>query len=316
MYSDGGAAAAEALRGAPADPAFVFMAGGGWLRAGDYHTVVNQPAAAWNDFQHALDLYQLAERMAPQDRYRNAVAIALSRLGLIASDIDRLAEARSYHDQSLAIRQDLVDRNPATHSYQRGLAAELLLAGAIFSSSQSENLNDPETAIRHYFRGLTIQKALAKADPDDRTNLADLLIVNMRLCETLGLVRPADALPYCAASQESGAASLAGGWRDDVNQYLALADLAEAQARLALKQFAAVRTSAESALHRLEHTGASFVGVDYNRMRAFTLIGDSYTAEGDSSKAAEFYHQALAAAGPSTSAVKRRLSAQIAQRLH
>src|SRR5205085_563112 len=79
MFTDGATAATEALRGSPGDPEFVFIAGGAWLRAGDYHNILNQMPAARDDFQRSLDLYRRAAELVPQDRYRNAVAIALSR---------------------------------------------------------------------------------------------------------------------------------------------------------------------------------------------------------------------------------------------
>jgi tetratricopeptide (TPR) repeat protein len=294
MFAEGAIAATAALRGSPNDPDFIFVAAGAWLRAGDYHMVVNMLEMAREDFRHSLDLYQRAESLAPQPRFLNAVAIALSRAGLVASATDRLADARSYHDRSLAIRQQLADSNPNVQGYQRGLAAELLLAGAIFSSSQSLNLNEPEIAIGYFRRGMAIQQSLANADAADRTNQADLMIDNMRLCETLALVRPAEALPYCAASISIGEISLAIMWRDDVNQYLALTDLGEAQAHLALKQYGAVRKSAESALRRLEKSTSTFIGIPYNRMRADTFLGDAFAGEGDVAHAVEAYRKALA----------------------
>jgi serine/threonine protein kinase len=292
MFSEGALVATKALRISPGDPDFIFTAGGAWLRAGDYHMVVNQLDRAREDFQHSLELYQRAAVLEPQDRYRNAVAIAMSRCGLVASDTDRLAEARSYHDQSLAIRQDLAARNPNSQNYRRGLAAELLLAGAIFSSSQSVNLNDPETAIGYFRRGMTIQQSLAQADSANRTSQADLVIDNMRLCETLALVRPAEALLYCTESLQIGEVALAIMWRDDVNQYLALTDLGEAMAHQALKQYPATRKSAESALARIAKSDAKFIGIPYNRMRAYTYIGDAFAAEGDAGHAREAYEKA------------------------
>jgi tetratricopeptide (TPR) repeat protein len=188
MFAEGAAAATAALQASPGDPDFLFTAGDAWLRAGDYHRVVNMMERAKDDFQHSLDLYHRAEALAPQDRYRNAVAIALSRAGLVASGTDRAADARSYHAQSLAIRQQLVDHNPDDLTYRRGLAAELLLAGASFSSSQSVNLNDPEKAIGYFRRGMALQQSLTSADAANRTQQTDLVIDNMRLCETLALL--------------------------------------------------------------------------------------------------------------------------------
>ena len=293
MFAEGAAAASAALRGSPNDPQFIFSTGGAWLRAGDYHTMLNQMAIARGDFERSLELYRQAGRIAPQDRFQNAVAIALSRLGLNASSTDQLQESRSYHDQSLAIRQDLVARNPESQTYQRGLAAELLLAGAVFSSSQTLNLSDPETAIAFFRRGLTIQNALHKADLANRVNQADLVIVHMRLCETLALVRPAEALPDCDASIAIGEIALQATWRGDVDQYIALAELGQADARLALKQYAGVRESAESALQRLNRGGAVFIGLALNRMRAHTQIGDTYAAGRDPARAKETYLLAL-----------------------
>jgi tetratricopeptide (TPR) repeat protein len=317
MFADGAAAAGKALGGLPDDPDLIFVTGGAWLRAGDLHNVQGQVPAARDDFERSLEFYRRAERLAPQDRYRNAEAIALSRLGLAASATDRLNDARTYHDQSLAIRQDLVDRNPNVQGYRRGLAAETLLAGAIFSSSQSLNLNDPDTAVHYFRRGLAIVQLLAKADPNDRTTQADLTIDNMRLCETLALIRPAEGLPYCTDAISIGTAVIAGMWRDDTSQYVALAELGQAQSRLALKQFAGVRASAESALRRLEHAGGVFVGIPYNRMRAHMLIGDSYAAVGDAAHAREAYLRAQAAADPQDdhSLVKLRQLAWLAERL-
>jgi tetratricopeptide (TPR) repeat protein len=317
MFAEGAQAAIAALRYAPGDPDFIFTAGGAFLRAGDYHMVVNQLDRAREDFQHSLELYQRAQALEPQDRYQSAVAIALSRLGLAASATDRLADARSYHDQSLAIRQQLAEHSPDVHGYQRGLAAELLLTGAIFSSSQSLNLNDPETAIQYFKKGYAMQQSLGKADAADRTNQADLVIVNMRLCETLALVRPAEALPYCSSGSSTGEIALAIMWRDDVNQYLALTDLGEAQARLALKQYASVRHAATAALQRLEKSTAAFIGVPYNRMRAYTLLGDAYAGEGDVTRARESYQQAIAAAPAAADLdlMKLRQLAWISERL-
>ena len=263
MYTDGASAATEALRGSPNDPALIFVAAGGWLRAGDYHTNLNRMDAAHDDFQRCLDLYRRAEKLAPQDRYHNAVAIALSRLGLTASATDHLVDARAYHNSSLAIRQDLAERNPNVQAYRRGFSAELLLAGAIFSSSQSINLNEPEAAIGYFRRGLAIDQVFAAADPNDRTNRADLVIVNMRLCETLALLRPSEALSYCADSLSIGNALLETMWRDDVNQYLALTNLGLAQARLALKQYAGARSAAEAALRSMQRHNATFIGGGY-----------------------------------------------------
>jgi eukaryotic-like serine/threonine-protein kinase len=292
MFAEGAVIATTVLRTSPGDPDFIFTAGGAWLRSGDYHMVVNQLERARDDFHHSLELYQRAEALAPQGRYRNAVAIALSRCGLAASDTDRLAEARAFHDQSLAIRQELVAANPDAAVYRRGLASELLLAGAIFSSSQSLNLNDPETAIGYFRRGMAIQQSLAQADSANRTTQADLVIDNMRLCETLALVRPAEALPYCKASLEIGDVALVIMWRDDVNQYLALTDLGDAMAHLALKDYPTARKSAESALARIEKSTAKFIGIPYNRMRAYTYIGDAFAAEGDVAHAREAYEKA------------------------
>jgi serine/threonine protein kinase len=289
MFGDGAAAATAALRNSPGDPDFIFTAAGAWLRAGDYHLVMAMKERARDAFQHSLELYERAHSLAPQDRYLNAVAIALSRSGLVASDTDRLADARSYHDRSLAIRRDLAARNPNVAGYRRGLANELMLAGAIYSSSQSVNLNDPETAIQYFRQGMAIQESLARADSADRTNQTDLVIGNMRLCETLALVRPAEALPYCTQSITTGEISLAIVWRDDVNQHLALADLGEAASRLALKQYPAARKSAESALHRLDKSISRFIGLPYNRMRAYTFMGDAFAREGDLTHAREAY---------------------------
>jgi tetratricopeptide (TPR) repeat protein/tRNA A-37 threonylcarbamoyl transferase component Bud32 len=292
MFVEAAAAASGALPALPTDADFIFNAAGAWLRAGDYHMAVNMLGRARDDFQHSLELYQRADALAPQDRYRNALATALSRAGLVASDTDRLAEARSDHDQSLAIRRQLVDRNPGDPSYRRGLAAELLLAGAIFSSSQSVNLNDPETAIDYFRRGMAIHQSLVNADSDNRTQQLDLVIDNMRLCETLALVRPAEALPYCAESISIGEVLLAIMWRDNVNQYLALTDLGQAHAYLALKQYAAARNSAESALLRLGKSNATFIGIPYNRMRAYTLLGDAFARDGHSAQARDAYQNA------------------------
>jgi serine/threonine protein kinase/tetratricopeptide (TPR) repeat protein len=293
-FAEGAVAATAALRGSPADPDFIFVAGGAWLRAGDYHNVINRPELARDDFMHSLDLYQRAQALAPQDRYLNAVGIVLARLGAVASDTDHLADARAYHDRSLAIREDLVQRNPGAHNFQRGLAAELLLAGAIFSSSQSINLNDPEKAIAYFRRGLALHQSLSNADAADRTSQADMVIDNMRLCETLALVRPAEALPYCAKSLEIGDISLVIMWRDDINQYMAITDLGETHARLALKQYAKVRASAEDALQRVAKSNGHFIDLPFSRMRAYMFIGDSFAAEGDPSRARENYLKALA----------------------
>jgi serine/threonine protein kinase len=294
MFADGATAATAALKISPGDPEFIFVAAGAWLRAGDYHMAVEMFGLARDDFQHSLELYQRAQALAPQDGYLNAVAIALSRNGLVASATDRLADARAFHGQSLAIRQQLVDRSPGSAGYLRSLANELLLTGAIYSSSQSFNLSDPETALTYFHRGLSIQKSLGNADAANRTPQADLVIDNMRLCETLALIRPADALSYCSAAGSIGEVSLAIMWRDDVNQYLALNDLGESQAQLALKHYGAARKSATSALQRMEKSSATFIAVPYNRMRAYTSLGDSFAAEGDASHAREAYQNALA----------------------
>jgi serine/threonine protein kinase len=289
MFANGAAAATAALRYSPGDPDFIFTAGNAWLRAGDYHSVANLPDMAREDFQHSLELYQRAEALAPQDRYRNAIGIALSRAGLVASDTDRLADARAFHEQSLAIRQELSEHNPNVHSYQRGLGNELMLIGAIYSSSQSLNLGDPEKAIGYFRRGMAIQETLGKADAADRTNQADMVINYMRMCETLALVRPAEALPYCERGLSTGEISLAIMWRDDVNQHLALTDLGEAHAHLALKQFAAARRSAESALRRMDKSTSAFISLAYNRMRAYTFIGDAFAGEGEPAQARQAY---------------------------
>jgi tetratricopeptide (TPR) repeat protein len=139
---------------------------------------------------------------------------------------------------------------------------------------------------------MAMQQSLAQADSANRTSQADLVIDNMRLCETLALVRPAEALPYCTASLQSGEIALAIMWRDDVNQYLALTDLGEAMADLALKHYAPARKAAESALARIAKSDAKFIGIPYNRMRAYTYIGDAFAAERDVAHARESYEKA------------------------
>jgi tetratricopeptide (TPR) repeat protein len=317
MFAEGASAASAALRISPGDPEFIFIAADAWLRAGDYHMAANMMEQAWDDFQNSVDLYQRAEALAPQDRYRNAIAVALSRVGLVASATDRLTDARAFHDKSLSIRQELVTQNPQAAAYRQGLAAELLLEGAIFSSSQSINLNDPDTAISYFRRGMAIHESLVTANSPNRTQQADLVIDNVRLCETLALVRPAEALPYCAKSISIGEVLLAVMWRDDTNQYLALTDLGQAQAHLALKQYDAARRSAESALLRMEKSTAAYIGIPYNRMRAYTAIGDAFAAQGDAPNAHDAYRKARSVPlDPSDmNLMKERQLARVCERL-
>jgi tetratricopeptide (TPR) repeat protein/tRNA A-37 threonylcarbamoyl transferase component Bud32 len=286
MFAEGAQASAAALRGSPDDPGLIFKTGGAYLRAGDYHAALGQPSKARDDFQQSLDLFQRAGRIAPHDLYSDAIATALSRLGSTASAMDDLTDARTYHDQALAMRVDLARRNSGDPSYRRGLASELLLAGAVFSSPQSVNMNEPAKAVE-YFR-----QALAMG-PD----AVDLAAANAHLCETLAAVSPAEALTYCAAVAKDGG-----------SQYFALAEIGQAEAQLALKHFPAARAAAESALGRLG-------GDSYNRMRAYTLIGESYAGAAETEPARDAYKKALAANDGAQTLMKLRQLAQINARL-
>ena len=285
MYADGATAALEAAKAAPGDPELIYLAAGAWMRKGDYQSGVSDYAAARDSFLRTLELYRRAAELRPQDRYRYAVAITLARLGLTASAMERIDEARSYHEQSLALRQEILGRNPKVAAYRRGYAAELPLVGAIFSSSQSLNLNNPATAEGYFRRAVQMQRSLADADPNDRTSRMDLLIVNMRLCETIALTRPTAALPFCTDAIAAGDVLTEATSRADANQYTALAELGQATALLALHRGPAARASAESALRRMQASGTLFIGKRYNRMRAYTAIGDSYVGQGDMARA-------------------------------
>ena len=294
LFTQAAEAAASALVAAPNDPDTLFAAAGAWLRTGDIRSGLNQQANARDAFQQALELYRRVAQLRPQERYLNAVAITLSRLGLVASSMEQIADSRAYHEESLALRQELLKRSPNAVTYRRGMASELLLMGAIYSSSQSLNLEDPETAVSFFRRGAEIQRALTNADANDRTSRIDLMLGNMRLCETLALIRPAEALAYCTESVKAGEVLFAAGARADVNQYTVLAELGHAMALLKLRRGAAVRAAAESALRRMRAPTIAFIGFRYNRMRAYTMIGDSYQQAGDLAHAREAWLQARA----------------------
>jgi tetratricopeptide (TPR) repeat protein len=297
MFAKADEAATQALRLTPHDPDLLYLDGSANMGAGDRQQMRDDLVAARASFQKSLDLYRRAAAAKPDDRYRNAEAVALTRLGLVAMSQGKRDEARADHEESLRIREELAARHPNSAPARRGVAAQELLVGALDYSSQSLTADNYVAAEVHFRKALAIQQALAQADPNNRTTQADLVLVNMRLCETLAISRPREALPFCAEAIRMGDPLAKAAHRTDTFQHVGLAELGEAQAYLAIGQLATAQSAIESALTRFGATPAEFVSSSFNQMRGQMLLGDVQARSGNQARARESYGRARAAAG-------------------
>jgi tetratricopeptide (TPR) repeat protein/tRNA A-37 threonylcarbamoyl transferase component Bud32 len=317
LFAQAGEAAAQALRLTPKDPDLLYLAGSANMGAGDRMQMKDNLAGARSSFQKSLDLYRRAETVRQDDRYRNAEAVALTRLGVVAMSQGKRDEARADHEQSLRIREELAARHPNSAPARRGVAAQELLVGALEYSSQSVTADNYATAEIHFRKAMAIQQALAEADPNNRTTQADLVLVNMRLCETLAMSRPKEAFPFCAEAIRTGEPLANAGHRTDTFQHVGLAELGQAQAYLAIGQFAPAQRAIESALARFRNAPAEFVSSSFNRMRGEMLLGDVQARLGNKARALEAYGRARASAGQDASSdpLKVRYLGWIDQRI-
>ncbi len=280
-----------ALSVAPDDPETIRQAITGWLAIGDYRQSVDDGGGALDAYQQALDFSRRPVDKAAEAKRRNAEAITLSRLGLHYSGLNQPDKARAYHEESLAMRLENLKLTPLVPATRRSVATGYENLGSVFDSTQTLSLGDPAAAEINYRRALDLKHEAAAADPNDNDSRAGGILDAMRLCETLAVVRPADAIPYCreatSATTEGSTAAL--------KEYAALAEIGMARAYLALHRPADAQAAAESALRRLNAlpAGANLVGIKLNRVRALNALGSALLAGAQPAKARDTWRAAL-----------------------
>ncbi len=172
--------AAQARAAGANDATLEFLGAGASLRLGDLLMTsgLSQARAAYQD---ALKGYTRANDLQASDRFLNAVAVTLTRLGRIDVFSGNPAGGTESFKKTLAIREDLARRNPASQAYQRFLALTLTDLGDAQGLPVYFNLGDPSGAEQSYLKAQAIQERLAKADPKSVLAKTDLIFLLNRL---------------------------------------------------------------------------------------------------------------------------------------
>jgi tetratricopeptide (TPR) repeat protein len=131
-------------------------------------------AGALRDFQGMGDIAAALDAESPTDAVRQQLAQSHYSLGAMLEFTGKRAEALEAYRRSLAIRQKLVDGNPASHEFQRDLAFSHLAVGDLLGTT-----GKPAEQLESYRKALAINQKLFDANRGNnafRGHLADAFI--------------------------------------------------------------------------------------------------------------------------------------------
>jgi serine/threonine-protein kinase len=111
-------------------------------------------------FQEQRDLAATLEAEAPSDAVRTQLAYARNGIGFVLSDMGKPSEGLKELQKALAIRQELVNANPAVPAYQSELAGSHMNIG-----NTLRDTGQPAEAMHEYRTALAIVQKLANANP-------------------------------------------------------------------------------------------------------------------------------------------------------
>jgi tetratricopeptide (TPR) repeat protein len=117
-------------------------------------------AGALSALQEQRDLAATLEAVAPTDAVRTQLAYAHSGIGVVLEDMGKPSEGLKEHQKALAIRQKLVDANPAIPAFQSQLVGTHLNLGNLLRET-----GQPVEALNEYQEALAIAQKLADSNP-------------------------------------------------------------------------------------------------------------------------------------------------------
>jgi tetratricopeptide (TPR) repeat protein len=117
-------------------------------------------AGALSAFQEQRDLAATLETGAPIDEVRSQLAYAHFGIGIVLEDMGKPSEGLKEHQKALAIRQKLLDANPAIPAFQSQLVGSHLNIGNLLRDT-----GQPAEALNEYQKALAIARQLADGNP-------------------------------------------------------------------------------------------------------------------------------------------------------
>jgi serine/threonine-protein kinase len=131
-------------------------------------------AGALRDYQQMGDVAAALVAESPTEAVRQQLAQSYYSLGAMLEFTGRRAEAMEAYRRSQAIRQKLVDANPASNEFQRDLAFSHLAVGDLLGTT-----GKPAEQVESYRKTLAINQKLFEANPGNNAfqgHLADAFI--------------------------------------------------------------------------------------------------------------------------------------------
>ena len=142
------------------DPTVRFLAAKAYSRLGDIQGLMEEYGAAQESYGNALTLLRKMDRGPAETRQE--LARSLDHVGVLLKSLDRLDEAKQSLEESVDLRQELVEEFVGPPEFQRDLANALHDLATVFARRPEQRA----TAREMYERALAWQEKLANAHPD------------------------------------------------------------------------------------------------------------------------------------------------------
>ncbi len=280
----------EQLSGA--DPDVVFLRNelaASHVRIGDVLQNTGDVSGALEEYEKAL---AIRETLPETPGHQRLHSLELNSAGNVLVKMGKLAKARSYFDQSLAISKKLAADDPGDLHLQR----ELSVAYGRVADAFGE-VGDFKAALREYREMLRIREAVLEKDPTSGRARRDVAVAHLLMgLAYLRLDQPQEALGrlvhFRDVSQQRAEAN-PKNWRTKRDLAAACEYVGRAQTKL--NELAAAATSLErcqSIIIPLSEQSPKNTGFQVNLADSFEARGQLAMRAGDAPAAVEHYAEA------------------------
>ncbi|HMV87469.1 MAG TPA: protein kinase [Blastocatellia bacterium] len=162
------------------------------IRLGDSYLDMGDPRRALEHHRHQMRLAERRAREFPNEVAQFALALAYSFGPEAMISLGQVNEARAQYEQSLALLDALLAKNPTEPRYQRAKMIGLIWLGNLAGNPRFINQGDTTTALRYYRQALAIAEQRAVLDARNARAQQDLAGGHRLPAEILLLGQPAE----------------------------------------------------------------------------------------------------------------------------